>query len=107
MSNPSTENTNNVELKLDLILAKITNLETRLKNLEATVDDRLKDTRPLWQVIISRFEGIETRLDSIDNKLGCVEKELRSINNRLSAFADEPGIEILHKDEAAPKPPGS
>jgi septal ring factor EnvC (AmiA/AmiB activator) len=89
MPDNTTEKPNNTELKLDLILARLQNLETKFSALEAAVDDRLKDTRPLWQVVISRFEGIEAKLESMDAKLTDAGQQLRAIGNQLTAFARE------------------
>ncbi len=48
------------------ILARLTDVETELATLRATVDDRLKDTRPIWQAINARTERMEAQLRTID-----------------------------------------
>ena len=57
----------------------------RLDALEALVEDRLRDTRPLWQGFNNRFDRIEERLVSIENDMIGVKKELRSlyVHNRM------------------------
>jgi chromosome segregation ATPase len=48
----------------------------RLGALEALVDDRLKDTRPLWQGINQRLERIEEGQKDAVNRLDRIERRL-------------------------------
>jgi hypothetical protein len=41
---------------------KLGAVETRLGALEALIEDRVKDTRPIWQAISARTERIEDTL---------------------------------------------
>jgi chromosome segregation ATPase len=58
-----------IDEKLDRILS-------RLGALEALVDDRLKDTRPLWQGINQRLERIEEGQKDAVNRLDRIERRL-------------------------------
>ena len=42
---------------------KVTGLEARIVGLEAKVDERLYDTRPMWEQLNSRLDKIEARLE--------------------------------------------
>ena len=51
---------------------KIASLETRVGAVEANVDsldnkveNRLKETRPLWEVVIARLDGLQSDLDNL------------------------------------------
>jgi hypothetical protein len=62
--------------KLNLILSKLSNVESRLSNvetrlatLELIVEDRLKDTRPIWQAINVRTERIEGTLIQVRDQM--------------------------------------
>jgi len=58
-------------------------LEVRLTNLEEKVDARLRDTRPIWESVLSRLDSIEARLDRIEGRLDSVETRLDSVETRL------------------------
>lgn len=71
---------------LRLILNRLTDLETRFGALEALVEDRLKDTRPIWQAINARTERIEnTLLDMKEQmrELAHRDLELHAAQSRL------------------------
>ena len=66
--------------KLDSILSKLANVETRLSALEAVAEDRARETRPKLDLIIKEISDANERLTA-------VEKELRSINRQFETFA--------------------
>ena len=70
------------ESRLDSLETKVDALDGRLTALEEKVDARLRETRPIWEAVLTRLDGVENRLDGI-------EKEVKDIGR---------GIEILHKD---------
>jgi hypothetical protein len=57
-------------------------LEQILKRLGALEDDRKRETRPILDLILKEMTGVH-------DELAGIKKELRSINTRLLAFADE------------------
>lgn len=61
--------------KLDLILSRLTGLDTRLTGLEERVEDRLKDTRPMWQVIHAQTEKLVQQYGQFDERLGRIEDQ--------------------------------
>ena len=69
------ERTGRLETKVDA-------LDGRLTALEEKVDARLRETRPIW-------EAVQTRLDGVEHRLEGIEKEVKEI--RL-------GITLLHED---------
>jgi hypothetical protein len=86
------ENTKNMtdSQKLDLILAELADLRqwrTSLDEWRANVEERLKDTRPIWQAIHAQTERNTELLQFIDERLTVVEKELRSIDRRFETFS--------------------
>jgi chromosome segregation ATPase len=64
------------------IEGKVDALDGRLTALEEKVDARLRETRPIWEAVLTRLDGVENRLDGI-------EKEVKDIGR---------GVELLHKD---------
>lgn len=63
--------------RLDQLLTLVQGIDTRLKTLEQKVDERLYDTRPLW-------EGVQAQLTELRAE---VEKGLRQINRQLDVLA--------------------
>lgn len=75
--------------KLDLILAEIRvmksdirGLDVRLTSLEAKVEDRLLDTRPLWEVINARTEMIVERVTRIEEQNARIEERVARIEEQ-------------------------
>jgi predicted nuclease with TOPRIM domain len=64
-----------VETRLDKLETRFDKVESGLDALNTKVDERLQDTRPLW-------EGVNARLDSID-------RGLRSLNRHFDQLAGE------------------
>jgi archaellum component FlaC len=71
-----------LDSRLSSLENKVEALDGRLTTLEEKVDSRLRETRPIW-------EAVQTRLDGIENRLEGIEKEVKEI--RL-------GVVLLHED---------
>ncbi len=61
--------------KLDLIVTRLGTLEQKvgtlgqtLEALEQKVDERLKDTRPLWEAVQTQLQQINYKLDAINKR---------------------------------------
>jgi chromosome segregation ATPase len=63
-----------LEQKVGRLEQKVDVIDGRLSSLEATVDNRLKETRPVWEAIEARLEAVEINLDRVQ----AVAHELRS-----------------------------
>jgi chromosome segregation ATPase len=51
--------TGNDSEKITLILTTVQNLETRVTSLENKVEERLYDTRPIWQKVVADIAQLE------------------------------------------------
>jgi chromosome segregation ATPase len=69
--------------------AKVDALDGRLTTLEEKVDSRLRETRPIWEAVQTHLENVEARLESVENGLGELKKEVKAV-------AD--GVMLLHED---------
>jgi ubiquinone biosynthesis protein UbiJ len=69
--------------RLDSIDSRLDNLETRLSTLEDKVDRRLQETRPIWEQVLVRLDGVEGQLVSFGGRLDGFEEELRSSLRRF------------------------
>lgn len=77
------------ESRLDSLEAKVDSLDGRLTALEEKVDARLRETRPIWEAVLTRLDGVENRLGGVENRLGGIEKEVKEIRH---------GVMLLHED---------
>jgi chromosome segregation ATPase len=110
----SEENTADLTLdeKLDLLLAEmrelkaemrevketVGGLDTRLTALESKVEDRLHDTRPIWQLVQQQIVDLQTEVVDLKTEVinfktetnarfESVEKELRIMNRKFEVFS--------------------
>lgn len=68
--------------KLDLIV-------TRLGTLEQKVDERLKETRPLWEAVQTQLQQINYKLDALNKRFLHTEADLVALENRVTKLEDE------------------
>jgi chromosome segregation ATPase len=84
--------------KLDQVLAKLTNLDTRLAALEARADDRAGDTRPLLNHLIQEMtqtrDTLTERIDSVEKALNRIEKQLKTLTqDAMQVRTDQQSLE--------------
>lgn len=76
-----------LESKVNKLESKVDKLDERLSSLETTVDNRLKETRPIWEAFEDRLERVESSLDrvrAISHELKADFRDWRkSVNARL------------------------
>ena len=85
--------------RIALILTTVQNLDTRTTNLEKRfdileqkVDERLYDTRPIWQTVLADIahlqEGQRRLEETMSSEFGQVNKSLRDIYYRMEVLND-------------------
>jgi sirohydrochlorin ferrochelatase len=93
MTDDPTQDLNAVDL-LRLVLADVRQMKDQIGALQAIVDDRLKDTRPIWQAIGARTERIEESQKDVANRLDRIERQLRVLTQDVMAVrTDQQRIE--------------
>ncbi|MCA1614162.1 MAG: hypothetical protein LC800_08445 [Acidobacteria bacterium] len=70
---------------LRLILAGLESLGARMAALEERVDRRLQETRPIWEQVLARLDGIEGRMDSLESRMGNVETRMNSLEEEFQS----------------------
>ena len=68
--------------RFDELAASIRGLDARLTGLEAKVDQRLKETRPIWEQVL-------VRLDAMEKRFGRIERDVDSLNRKFRVFNEE------------------
>jgi septal ring factor EnvC (AmiA/AmiB activator) len=78
------------------ILTRLDSLDSRMVALEDRLDRRLQETRPIWEQVLKRLDGVEaelegikTRLDGVETRLGGVETRLGGVETRLGKVEHE------------------
>jgi DNA repair exonuclease SbcCD ATPase subunit len=55
--------------RFDALDVRFNEIDSRLTTLEDKVDRRLKETRPIWEQVLSRLDKVEERLSAVDDSL--------------------------------------
>ena len=99
MSDDSTKKLNgSQDDKLDEIISlvremdgRLRNVETRLSSLEQKVDERLYDTRPLWEGVQVQLAEIKVEVDELKSEIGELrtgqEKGFRKVDRQFDMFS--------------------
>jgi len=66
----------NINRRFDGLEVRLTRLEEKADALEERVETRLRDTRPIWEAVLSRLDAIEARLDSMNTRLEKMDAKL-------------------------------
>lgn len=69
-----------MDSRLESFGTRLESLENRLESLETKVDERLKDTRPMWEVVQTQLAEFR---ESQDRLRGEMEKGFRIVDRRL------------------------
>lgn len=77
------------------ILTTVQNLSTKIESLEQKVEERLYDTRPIWEKVqadIARLQegqqGLQEGLDALRSEVHEMNKEQRDTGRKLSVLND-------------------
>ena len=86
-----------VEIRLDNFEVRLERLETRLTSLETKVDERLKDTRPIWEAVQAQLSALR---ESISADILGLRSEMENGFRRLDRAFDHLAGDVtrLHGD---------
>jgi predicted nuclease with TOPRIM domain len=68
--------------ELSAMRQELATVNSRLSALEEKVDMRLRETRPIWEGVLTRLDGIESEMP----RLGGIESELARMNRQFRSF---------------------
>ena len=77
---------------------RLIDVDGRLSNLERKVDERLHDTKPMWEAVNNRLSEIETRLEQVETRLGQVETRLGQVETRLDRIEAQLALTATKED---------
>lgn len=67
---------------LQTVINRQTAFENRQTEVEAKVDARLRETRPIWEQVLARLTGIEERQEHAEQRLERIEQRLERMEQR-------------------------
>jgi len=74
---------------IEHIHARVVSVETRLTSLEEKVEERLHDTRPIWEGVQARLAGIETEMKSLSRYFRTLTADFFSLRVRVDKLEGE------------------
>jgi chromosome segregation ATPase len=93
MADDKTEHFSNGRSFEERVLSQLAAIDARLSSLEAKVDDRLRETRPIWEkalteILATREEvkALHTKLDILNDDVLNVRARQRESDLRLKEF---------------------
>jgi len=81
------ERVSSLELKVTRLDARLTSLEERLVTLEEKVDSRLRETRPIWEAVLSRLDLIDSKLNVLGLDMLTMRGEIDLLKQRVPPAA--------------------
>ena len=72
-----------LDSRLSSVENKVDALDGRLTTLEEKVDSRLRETRPIWEAVQVRLEGVENRLGGVENGLEGLKQEVKKLTHTV------------------------
>lgn len=106
------EELHQVKVRLDSLEKQQGEMNARLERLETIVDQRLYDTRPLWESVLSQIAELDKKIDNrvdelraenasgfraVDRKIGALSKNLIDMTAEIQELR-----EMVEKLEAQP-----
>jgi chromosome segregation ATPase len=86
-----------LDTRLDTLDARFDNLDGRLTSLEKTVDARLHETRPIWEVVLSRLDSVEGELKLLNRQVRVLHEDVlrvrvdqEDLRERIEKLESEP-----------------
>jgi hypothetical protein len=69
---------------------RLSGVEVRLSALEEKVDARLRETRPIWEAVLSRLDSVDARLAKMDAKFDVVGSQLLDMRGDIEMLKKRP-----------------
>jgi chromosome segregation ATPase len=81
-----------LDARVQSLDAKVQSMDNRLGTLEQKVDERLLETRPIWEKVVADIERLQTNVSQLHEGQETLRREvntgLRDINRKFSIFND-------------------
>jgi len=77
------------EERLNRLEKRFDGFDARLTTLEEKVDERLRETRPIWEGVLQRLAAIETALDTLNRQFKTMIRDMFDLRSRIEKLEDE------------------
>ena len=67
-----------IEHRLAIVENRLSALEVRVDALEDKVDRRLQETRPIWEQVLVRLDGVESKVQTLEGGVTELREEMRA-----------------------------
>ena len=67
-----------VDNRFSNVESRLSTLEEKVDKLEDKVDRRLQETRPIWEQVLVRMDGVEARVQTLEGEVSGLREEMRS-----------------------------
>jgi len=84
-----------LDQKVEALDAKVEALDQKVEALDAKVEARLRDTTPMWEVVVSRLDTIVAEQASQGRRLDAIETELRQLRRRNDGMIAELSRDVV------------
>ena len=68
---------------------ELTSVNSRLSTLEEKVDARLRETRPVWEGVLTRLDGIETELARMNRQFRSFVADIFQLRVRVEKLEED------------------
>jgi TolA-binding protein len=77
------------------MLALFKALDQKVEALDTKVEARLRDTTPMWEIVVSRLDTIVAEQASQGRRLDVIESELRQLRRRIEGMIAELSRDVV------------
>ncbi len=94
MSNNLTEKLNDsLDDKVDRLIAAVQSMDSRLESLETKVDQRLRETQPIWEGVQRQLAEIsESQRSLVESQRSLIESQQSLVESQQSLVEDMKGL---------------
>jgi chromosome segregation ATPase len=84
-----------LDSKVEALDQRVEALDQRVEALDQKVEARLRDTTPMWEVVVSRLDTIVAEQASQGRRLDVIETELRQLRRRIEGMIAELSRDVV------------
>ena len=77
-----------LESSFEKLETRVEDIDARLQRLEQKVEERLYDTRPIWQSVLAAINQLQEGQQRLENEVREIRTSLRDTARRMSIFND-------------------
>ena len=75
-----------LDAKVEGVDAKVEAVDAKVEAVDAKVEARLRDTTPMWEVVVSRLDNVLAEQENHGRRLNAMEGRLNAMEGRLHAM---------------------